>query len=59
MKLFRLESWSHRSGLACRFRMDCKVVVRIQVSASLLGLGTGSDMTRHNRIQRNPTRRPR
>jgi hypothetical protein len=35
--------------------MGCKVVVRILVSASWLGLGMGNDMSRHNRIQRIPT----
>jgi hypothetical protein len=37
--------------------MGCKAVVRILVSSSLLRLGTGNGMSRHNRIQRNPTRR--
>jgi hypothetical protein len=39
--------------------MGCRVVVRILVSASWLGLGMGSDMSRHNYSQRNPTRRLR
>jgi hypothetical protein len=37
--------------------MGCKSVVRILAFASLLGLGMGNDMSRHNRIPRNPTRR--
>jgi hypothetical protein len=37
--------------------MDCISVVRILAFASWLGLGMGSDMNRHNRIPRNPTRR--
>jgi hypothetical protein len=37
--------------------MGCKVVAHIQVFASSLGFGMGIDMTRHNRSQRNPTRR--
>jgi hypothetical protein len=37
--------------------MDCKSAVRILVSSSCLGFGMGNDMTRHNRIPRNPTKR--
>jgi hypothetical protein len=29
--------------------MGCRLVVRILVLSSLLGLGMGNDMTRHNR----------
>jgi hypothetical protein len=38
--------------------MGCKAVVRILVSSSLLRLGTGNGMSRHNYNQRNPTKRP-
>jgi hypothetical protein len=38
--------------------MGCRSVVRIQAFASWLGLGMGSDMSRHNHIPRIPTRRP-
>jgi hypothetical protein len=37
--------------------MGCKVVVRILVFASWLGLGMSSGMSRYNRIPRNPIRR--
>jgi hypothetical protein len=37
--------------------MGCKEVARILVLSSWLGLGMGSDMSRHNHIQRNPTKR--
>jgi len=37
--------------------MGCKAAVRILVFSSCLGLGMGNDMTRHNRIPRNPTKR--
>jgi hypothetical protein len=39
------------------FLMGCRLVVRIQVFSSWLGLGMGSGMSRYNRIQRIPTRR--
>jgi hypothetical protein len=39
------------------YLMGCKVVVRILVFASWLGLGMSNGMSRYNRIQRNPTRR--
>jgi hypothetical protein len=38
--------------------MGCKVVVRILVFASWLGLGMSNDTSRYNRIPRNPTKRP-
>jgi hypothetical protein len=38
--------------------MGCKAVVRILAFSSLLRLGTGNDMSRHNYSQRNPTKRP-
>jgi hypothetical protein len=38
--------------------MGCKAVVRILVFSSLLRLGTGNGMSRHNYTQSNPTRRP-
>jgi len=33
------------------------LVVRSQAFSSWLGLGMGSDMSRHNHIPRNPTKR--
>jgi hypothetical protein len=58
VKLLGFKAWSHKLNPVCTFQMDCRSVVRIQVFASLLGLGMGSDMTRHNHIPRNPTIRP-
>jgi hypothetical protein len=38
--------------------MGCKAVVRILVFSSLLRLGMGNGMSRHNYIQSIPTQRP-
>jgi hypothetical protein len=48
VELLGLKAWSHKLNPVCMCQMGCKSVVRIQASASWLGLGMGSDMSRHN-----------
>ena len=59
VKLLGFKACSHKSNLECMCLMGCRLVVRILVSSNWLGLGTGNDMSRHIRIQRNPTTRLR
>jgi hypothetical protein len=58
VKLFGFKACSHKLNPLCMFQMGCKSVVRIQAFASLTGLDMDSDMSRRNRIPRNPTKRP-